>query len=185
MMSGIARNLPLILAAAVVASTISGVESQECARIGRKAIECGARNGFDTCCPGAKCSDDEEEKLCVEDKDYDSTADGQEDNMPEVEIAVFTQSPTRAPVALPTMEVSSSALVMNSDDGADAQMMKNATEQEAATGNNGPFSSFRNINLLRPATDGIKDSGGITPRYSVHRKGTGTCFSLPLPLRCQ
>ena len=163
MMSGIARNLPLILAAAVVASTISGVESQECARIGRKAIECGARNGFDECCPGAKCSDDEDEKVCVEDKDYDPTADGHQDDLPEVEIAVFTPTPTRAPVAVPTMEmeVASSELVMDSDDGADAQMMKNTTEQTGATGNNEPFSSFNNINLLRPATDGIKDSGGI------------------------
>ena len=103
-MSGIARNLPLILAAAVVASTISGVESQECARIGRKAIACGARNGFDECCPGAKCSDDEDEKLCVVDKDYDPTADGQEDDLPEVEIAVFPPTPARAPVAVPTMK---------------------------------------------------------------------------------
>ena len=142
MMSGIARNLPLILAAAVVASTISGVESQECARIGRKAIACGARNGFAECCPGAKCSDDEDEKLCVVDKDYDPTADGQEDDLPEVEIAVFPPTPARAPVAVPAM--------------------KNTTEQTAATpGKNEPFSSFNGINLLRPATGGIKESGGI------------------------
>ena len=91
-MSGIARNLPLMLAAAVVTLSITGVESQECARIDRKALECGSRNGLERCCPGAKCSDDDDEKRCVKDMDYDPTADN--DGLPQVEIAVFTPSPT-------------------------------------------------------------------------------------------
>ena len=134
-MSGIARNLPLMLAAAVVISAITAVESQECARIGRKALECGSRNGAERCCPGAKCSGDDDEKVCVKDKDYDPTADN--DGLPQVEIAVFT------PTSTPT-----------------AGVVNSVTEQEAE--GNQPF-SFGNsgINLLRPATDNIKTSGGV------------------------
>ena len=61
-MSGIARNLPLMLAAAVATLLITAVESQECARIDRKALECGSRNGEARCCPGAKCSGDDDKK---------------------------------------------------------------------------------------------------------------------------
>ena len=71
----------------------------------------------------------------MKDKDYDPTADN--DGLPQVEIAVFT------PTSTPT-----------------AGVVNSVTEQEAE--GNQPF-SFGNsgINLLRPATDNIKTSGGV------------------------
>lgn len=126
-MSGVARNLPLIFAAGAAAVLIvPGVESQECARIGRKAVECGARSGPELCCAGAKCDeDDDDDKICVGDKDYDPTAGGQEkeeddEGIDQGGIAVSPPTPSRAL----------------------------------------PF-SFDNVNLLRPATNGIKASGGV------------------------
>ena len=142
----------------LLASTLGVSTAQDCAGIGNRSIQCGARNGPAKCCRNLTCPKNGDKK-CVLDKDGDEKDviddAGDEETVPEV----VAETPT-APMA------SDVPLLIDNDDDEDVLTPTASPEVAAGASNiavNPAVSlSFDNIDLLRPAVDGIKSPGGIS-----------------------